>query len=694
MADTYLVSASLEFKSNASTAIGDLLQLFEKLDGAIIGAQTKLGTLSSEIARLAGASKGIGATVRALEGFNKIKLSPSILTDMEHVSSVARGLAEIQAQLARSAIETATAWREMARTTPRGPSFTPGTNAVRTAKKREGGVDLLTAGIGAQVVGQEGTTFFGDALKQEMAVRHELAALRQNVNVGDPQIAEARAAGEQITRDNPGVLLKDAVKAITESFNITGDLKEAIAAAPAMARAGYFYENAPGEHRGDHAYASIQATELMQRHIDPATGKVSVDAINRELQEQMRVYAATRGRAGPDQYLAAIKQSRAAGIVGNDQFTHEDLPAIMAAMGGSRTGTGQGALFNQLITGRMTEAASNALKKSGLLDKDAHYEGGKVTDIETKLHGWRGVAENPVQWIRDQLLGPQGVLASNNISATDKIGISKFLADFASRQTGLGLLSEMTLGMPGIDKEAQKVREAPRDPLEVLRKNDPEQQVREYKAAQNEMMLSLGKEALGPAIEALKLLTTGIRDISGYLKAHPELGRDITLIGGGLAVMATGAGQLATVLFLGAPLVKGIGALASAVLPFGPGASAEVALATVAGVGVGSLASLAAAAIALPIALSSAANALGIKNEQGAGGGGKGLAGPGGYLHPSGPLPNQFGPLGDFLSKGFQGFSSQPSYAPHGRDLRHPSSMIAPPAAAPQPLRVSLNMNS
>ena len=52
--------------------------------------------------------------------------------------------------------------------------------------------------------------------------------------------------------------------------------------------------------------------------------------------------------------------------------------------------------------------------------------------------------------------------------------------------------------------------------------------------------------------------------MTDWSKEHPDAAKDIAVVGAGMAVLAKGASELALVIFLGSPLVKGVTALGAA----------------------------------------------------------------------------------------------------------------------------------
>jgi hypothetical protein len=108
---------------------------------------------------------------------------------------------------------------------------------------------------------------------------------------------------------------------------------------------------------------------------------------------------------------------------------------------------------------------------------------------------------------------------------------------------------------------------------------------------------------MGPAIESLKALTGVLHDLSDWSKAHPDASKNILEVTAASAIISKALGDVAMAFFIAAPAAKVMGALAKALMPFGAGGEAEVALATMAGTGAGSIAALGVSIIGLAGAL-------------------------------------------------------------------------------------------
>lgn len=609
--DAYTVAARLTLTSNVPQILETMLREFGRLNTALKSAQENVDRLAGSLRALGSGAQGIGGLQRTLDALGKVRLNSGLVSDMQAMTAGARELATAQNAMTAGAREAAAAYRQMAaaQRTMVGNAGRPGAGSAgaggnygagRGSGSGAGGGgsynapavlaasggagfsrhDLLTAGVGLGMAGHAGVGFFERAFMAEAEMLHQLSSLRMRTNISDAQVAEARRVAERITRETPGVTAAEAVHSIVDALTITADLTEALKAAPVSAQLNYVLRNMPGARQGDSAFAAMQATELMQRHYNPQTHHVDMDALNRQVAAMQRVALATGGRVNGATYLGFAKQARIGGMVANDQYLYEDLPALLIALGGNRTGTGDAAVWSQFISGRMTRNAFTALRRTGLIDRSARWQGGQVQDMMRHLSGAELLGANRVEWARQYILGPQGILARNNIDPNNRLAVGNFLSQWASRQTGLGFLSELALGMEGINKERQGIRNTTTNPMAVMQQHDPLQRIREFRAAENEMMITIGQAAMGPGIEVLKQLTAALRGLSEFGKAHPDLVRELTIIGAGLSAVAQGAGAAALVLFVGAPVVMGMNALGTALAGFSPAAAAGAALAT------------------------------------------------------------------------------------------------------------------
>lgn len=723
-------SAEMKALSSNSRGINAMVGALDKLTGAARGMEAVQTTLTRGAQSMATAYREAAAAARGMGGGSGGGSGgrprapagggppggwpqawrdnyPNAQYDNSNVDRIAnnnRALAERENAAmdsrTRTAEQTAAAARRAADGQYRNDfALATHENAARDAASNRGRLshgDIMAASMGAQQVGDAGLGFFGKSIMAEAEVAQQLAGLRMNNTVTDADVTKARGVAERIARETPGTTIAENLHHIVDAFTVTGELNEALAGAPAVARMAYVLKNMPGAHKGDSSFAAMQAIEVMQRFYDPSTHKVSMEAFNQQLAAMTQVAVGTGGRVDGSAYLGFAKSARVGGMAANDEFLYRDLPAMLISLGGSRAGTGEAATFQQFITGRMTERAADQLKAAGILDQSATWKGGSVSDMQKHMPGFEMFGTNPVEYVRKYMLGSEGALQRNKVDPNDRLAVAKFLSDWSSRQTGLGFMAEMTLGMGGITKEGQKIGQTTTNPMQVMQQSDPMQRMREFHAAENEMMVAFGQGAIGPALEAMKGLTKVIRDLSDWAKAHPNAAGDITLIVGGLGAMFTAAGQLATVVFVGGPLLVGFRALAGALSPFAAGgaaAGAMVALpAGLSGVGI-ALVALAGAVVGIPKIFEGIAGALGLRGGQDLHGGGKGDRSG---IKPDATGASPWGALGNLFGGGGaqNPASSGPSHG-GGKGSRSgiiPQSYMMQPANDTRPIQVNAVM--
>jgi hypothetical protein len=245
----------------------------------------------------------------------------------------------------------------------------------------------------------------------------------------------------------------------------------------------------------------------------------------------------------------------------DDQALFRDFPALMMVLGGSRAGTGEAATYQEFRNGQMTEVTANMLKKYGLLDKDAAWEGGRVHDMSKHLKGSGVFDHNPVEWAREiliPLLEKQGI--------TDPVKQAQAISEFSGKQTTAGFLGEIVRAIMAINKEAGNIQHTRSDSFEMFQANDPSQAMRNFDAAWHNLLTSLGDAASGDAAKALNAVAQAMNELAAWARRNQGLAKTLTEAAGGLGAVATAVGALSTAIFLAGPALKllGIGAGAKA----------------------------------------------------------------------------------------------------------------------------------
>ncbi len=562
MTESYAVSARLTMTSNVPEMLGQMQKGFGELNKLIADTQKLLSKFGG---------KGLAELQATLTKLGETKIGGSLLTDMEKLAGFGKEMADAQKMMATTAKEAAAAYKQLAELSakvkiPAPPGAVPGRPGAPSGRGAANHTDYVNAGMSAGMAGDAGMSFIERSVMAAAEVGDILNNLAMNTKIkADPgMLARIRKSAEEMVRSVPGSTVAENLHTINDAFTALGSITEAINGAPAMARMEQVLRGLPGadgKRGGNLAYAAAQAVEVMQRIYNPQTHEIDMEQFNKQIAAMTQVAVGTGGRVTPDAYLAFAKQARMGGMLADDSFLYRDLPAIINALGGARAGTGDAAVYRQFAQGRMTKAASEELKKIGILDQSAKWSGGRVQDIDKHLEGFQTFQANPVQWVREYL---DKELAAHGVDPKDPKQAGNAAGKFAATNVGLGFLGETILGILAIEKEGGKIGDTTPDPFKQQQES-PLQKIREFNAAQNEFMVTLGSALMGPAIESLKSMTAALREMSDWAKEHPNASKDILVAAAGLSVLAKAAGELAMVVFIGSPLLAGLAGLTKAI---------------------------------------------------------------------------------------------------------------------------------
>jgi hypothetical protein len=213
---------------------------------------------------------------------------------------------------------------------------------------------------------------------------------------------------------------------------------------------------------------------------------------------------------------------------------------------------------------------------------------------------------NQIEWARQFGLP---LLAKHGVDIHNAGQIETAITPMASTNVVLGALGEILVGMEGINKERDKLRETsvdaqgkPVNPFDTMLKESPILRLQEFRGAENELMLVIGDLLKGPALDFIKQLTEALRALTDFEKANPGLSGFIVKTSIALSGLSWALGGLFMTVWLASPVIKILGSLARAVGLFSAGTTAAGGLATLTAAE-GGLAALAAgiAGLAIPV---------------------------------------------------------------------------------------------
>ena len=567
--------------SNVPEILATMVRSFETVNRLVKETQGNLAGLRNDIRVLADGNRGITSIVRNFQKLADMKMGGGLLTDMKDMTRYVQEMHTAQAEMARSAQQTAVAYKEIASAGRRAASAQ---TAIRPPASRASGAShgsLLDAGMSAGIAGEAGMGFFERSLHESFEVDHVASQLTQDDRVTPALLAAAKARADQVTRMVPGSTMASNLELIREGMRNYGDPQEAIDSLLPFARAQMALRLQSKKNGGDGSAAgamdalfkSIEDLGLDIDRKDPKHPHVEKEKLEAGVNLITRMTIGSQGGVDPNKLLAFVKQARAAGISMSEEGL-KNYVGVMQSMTASRSGTALAGFFNQFLVGTMTKNVFDNLQKQGIYDKSAHWVHGRVQDASKHLTNSDTAKTDIVSWFQGTItpmLLKQGLL---NTAADGALAVSKD----AGRQTTGGLLAELAVAMAQILKQRGNLDHTSADPVQHAMDTDPETKILAFRTAENNLLVKAGELISGPALAGMGGLTNALQAIADWAAQNPNAARDLTVTAAGLAAVATAAGVAANVIFIGAPIVGGIQALAAATTLFAAGTPAGLAL--------------------------------------------------------------------------------------------------------------------
>jgi hypothetical protein len=271
---------------------------------------------------------------------------------------------------------------------------------------------------------------------------------------------------------------------------------------------------------------------------------------------------ATQMRVTPREMLAFQKSGRTGGMMMDDHALYEETPYFAASLGASKLGTSIFSDVQVMLAGRMDKAHASELESLGLLG-GGHWEG------EGRNRRWLynpmslkdrdELATDPYKWIHDILGG--AVAKKLGVDPATKPGEQAILLELtnaAQRGTIAGLWGDVYRNYGPAQKEGRNIAAQNPDMMGHFMKTDPMAQLMVFRAAENELMVTMGELLKGPAIEYLKQLTSVLHGMVDAINKNPDAAAQMAKTVAEVAIAAKVLGSLAMVGFFAGPVLKGL----------------------------------------------------------------------------------------------------------------------------------------
>lgn len=450
---------------------------------------------------------------------------------------------------------------------------------------------LVTTGAGfGMVMALKAST--NEAVRYEQQL-NRLKALNLDNRFGAGTTKGLEQKALEIAKLTKGTSNTDAVRLVTETQAITGNVAHTLEIAPVLAKLRFGMETymagaGKGEGHGDAAEKQfrdiVKVMEMRGMMRDFTSEK-----LDKMADLFVKNFVASGGMVKPSDFLAMMKTGGVAAKTVSDDFMFA-LGHIMQEKGGSRSGTALMSGFQNLVAGRMPQQIAETLMALGLLRKDAIHYGktGHITKVDAGgLKDYKLFQERPDLYMMQKIL--PALAKKYKIDPKDQNAVVMRLNALAGQRTAADLLAQLYMEQGQIANYIEQAKNSmgnnelysQGEDATIGQQNDLRAQVEKLEQTFGDAALPLLKSALEQTIPLVK-------EFGEWLKAHPEgLKNLVTSVAAlGVAMMVSGplmvVGSGLKLVSIGAGLLSGpLGSLSVALAMRGAGGAAG--LATLAG---------------------------------------------------------------------------------------------------------------
>ncbi len=380
------------------------------------------------------------------------------------------------------------------------------------------------------------------------------------------QIEQAKAAALAIQRKTPGMGYASGLDLINQTASFTGDVGEALALSPALARNAQVLSQYGKGDAIAQIEKGIQAGELTG--LTGPDGKMNIPKLTEFITRLTGTVVAGGGTLNIGKYLTGVRQFGVGADSATMDFTTAVLPAYMKIMGEARAGTALSS-FQQSLGSTAPKTQNKSItaeqKRLGIRDAKGNLVDGEL--LRTDANAYIGL---------DLLPKVANDLTHRHLEVTPA-AIQGELTKLLPRQTMIRLVAAGIFDAAVITKEANRNREqqaaqanaekaGKAGPLDTLLAQSPGNQVKATVEAFHTFEAALGDPAMRSATQTLNGITDGLLKMAGWAREHPDITEAaLKGVAGGLAVLG-GAAAIAALTLIGGTtgLLAGIGAAAAA----------------------------------------------------------------------------------------------------------------------------------
>lgn len=346
-----------------------------------------------------------------------------------------------------------------------------------------------------------------------------------------------------------GISQTEKLTLMRDAMSVFGDLHHAKLVLPTLAKMKFANDALYG---GQDAAANEQRFINMLKVIELRGGLASESHFKEEAERIQKVFTATGGRVGPEQWQEFIQRGGvAAKQLRNDAFYYQMEP-LLQEMGGHTVGTGLMSAYSNIYQGKTTFKAARELQRLGLIDSKK-VELNKIGMLkEFKPGALKGSAlfkQSPLEWLEHVLLP---ALAQKGITQKDRI--KDTIATIFSNRTASNLFTTMYMQSPQIHKNARlSAGAAGIDTLHDRAQQTARGQEIQFLAEFHGLKRSLGQQVLPLYTRALEVAMQATQQLTVWIEKHPKATKFLmaTLVSLGTVLVGFGTLTIALAAILG-----------------------------------------------------------------------------------------------------------------------------------------------
>lgn len=387
---------------------------------------------------------------------------------------------------------------------------------AKRLEKRIKGIQssLLTGGllVGAGVAM---ASMFEPAIKSAVRYEQQLNKLKA-LNLGLAQTSGLTRQADSLARSVRGTSRTDALRLVTETQAITGNVQHTQELVPLLARMRYGLNTYMGEGKGDAAESQfrdvVKVMELrgLMRNFSQDNARTMMDLFT-------RTFIASGGQVKPSDFLAMMKTAGVAGKSVSNDFLFA-LGHMMQESGGARTGTALMSGYQNLVAGRTTQQVAELLHSMGMLQPGAIKYGndGHITKLAPgALVQSQLLQSNPLDYL-NQVILPK--MAAHGIDINNASQVLPKLNQMLSNRRASAMFSQMYLDRQVLGNYIAQAKNAKGvDALYAQSGASTQGNLNDLTAKYDSLLTNLGQAALPLVNLALQKLIPLVQNLATWI---------------------------------------------------------------------------------------------------------------------------------------------------------------------------------